>query len=212
MNTPTVSFLQSRIRLATVRGPESRDPASPIRRHSTYASGPFIEASVPHWGSLALERNDMPRRGSALVSSMPDSGMHYVLHVMQIGPMQVRTLMPTSFGGARRLLKHAAEHEQLCIAFNIEETTQVLEVVTGLDRNIASRALAAPQVPMSKVVVRDEANLVVALACADGAPSLIEGHPVLDILVVYCGDATEFLLKSHGHSDGVAGQNSASLH
>lgn len=206
MNKPTISFLQSRIRLASVRGPEARDPASPLRRHSTYAAGPFIETGVPHWGSLALERKDMPRRGSALVASVPDSGLHYALHVLQIGPMQVRTLMPTSFSGARRLLKHATEHEQLCIAFSIEETTQVLEVVTGLDRNIASRALAAPQVQMSKAVVKDEANLVVALACADGAPSLIEDQPVLDILVVYCGDATEFLRKSHGLPDGEPGE------
>lgn len=110
------------------------------------------------------------------------------------------------------MLEHAAEHEQLCVAFNIDETTQVLEVVTGLERTIASGALAAPRVQMSGAVVRDEANLVVALASADGAPSLIQDYQVLDILVVYCGDATEFLLKSPGLRDGERRRHGAPLH
>lgn len=148
----------------------------------------------------------------AMVSACHDSGAVYLVHVLQVGSMQIRTMLPTSHACARKLFEHAVEHECLNITLDIDETTQSLEMVTVLDRESALAALAAPQVQASEIVALDEAKTLLALAAAPNLPSLSSGEQVLDVLVVYAGD-TKSLVASHGRdSTGQAEEGRSPLH
>lgn len=198
------SILQSRFRLAYPKNPDERHASSPLRNQPGRAAGPFLHTNIPHWAAQALEDPGRTRRCIALVSACRESGAGYLVHVLQVGSMQIRTLLPTSHASARRLFEHALAHECLNITLDIDETTQSLEMMTMLDRESASAALAAPQVQPSEIVALDEAKTLLALAAVPNLPSLIPAEQVCDVLVVYAGD-TRSVVPSHG--GGVTGQS-----
>lgn len=190
-----LSVLQSRVRMAYPRSANERHAASPMWNQPAHSAAPFLATSIPNLVAKSLEDQSLPRHCMALVSACRKSGAGYLVHVLQAGSLQIRTFMPTSNAGNRRLLKHAVAHETLNITLDIEETTHSLEMLTVLDRESALAALAVPQVPASEAVVVDEALALLALSAVPNIRSLAPGERVLDVLVAYAGD-TESIVRS----------------
>lgn len=187
MNHHVRLFLKSRIRLATTAGAHERPPESPLSQQSRYVPGPFLLSSLPGWAAELLASDDTPNQGIELVWRRPDTQATYVLHVLQAGRLQLRTVLPTAAPDCRKLLEHAAEHRTLNLVFDIEGTTRALDFLVGFDPEAARVALAAPQVRTSEAVQEDEGELLLALARAAEVPSLVADREVSEAMVILAG-------------------------
>lgn len=188
-------FLQTRIRLATAEGAHERPLESPLSQQPHYVPSPFLLSSLPTSAADILAADEPPNKSIGLVWTRPATQATYVLHVVQAGHLQLRTVLPTSNESVRALLEHAVGHESLNLVFDIEGTTQGLDLLTVLDRETASVALAAPQVQTSDAVQEDEAELLLSLAREPEVPSLVPGCEVFETLVVFGGGAVRIRLN-----------------
>ena len=209
MKKMPLSTLHSRVRIATVKSAKSWPYESPLRRNPSHVIGPYLKTSLPNWAAAALENREVSRESSVFVWKRRDTKATYVVHVLQCGSVQLRTMIPVACQGVRALLEHASERGQFSILFSIEDTNLVLELVTSLDQEAASVALTASQVAMSERVLDDEARLMLDMMQTDGIPTLIPEQQVQRVVVLFCGDEDRFQIdeettdsftrQPHGH-------------
>lgn len=185
---PSLSYLFSRLRLATIKPAESRHPNSPLLRSSPNLAGPFLETSLPSWAANALERSDRPRGAAAFMANRRDTGANYLVHGLQCGDLQLRIVIPIGCPGAAELFGHLAKHEQTSVMCAIDDSTQAVELEILLDRQAAAIALEATPVEMTEAVLKDEAQLLFSLVQPKGMRTLIPDQQVQDVIVIYCVD------------------------
>lgn len=202
-------FLQSRIRLAQAEEAHTRPHESPLSEHANYVPGPFLLSSVPRWAADLLASDDFSHQSIELVWRHPATQATYILHVLQAGPLQLRTLLPSAAPGVRKLLEHAAAHQTLNLVFDIEESTQALDFLVVFDRQAALKALAAPQLRTSEAVQDDEAELLLSLVREVEVPSLVADCPVREALVVFAGETARLRFRSPA---ALASSGSSALH
>lgn len=182
------TYLFSRLRLAVIKPTEQRHPNAPLARSTPQLRGSFIQTSLPSWAANTLVRSDLPRGAAAFFANRRKTGASYLVHGLQCGTLQLRTVIPVASSSAKALFTHLAEQQHVSAICYVDESTQAIELAIALDKEAAVRALAAPSVLMTDAVLHDEAEMVFSLVHAPSMPSLTPGQDVRDVLVLFCGD------------------------
>lgn len=192
----SLKHLFSRLRLAAIKPAEHRHPNAPLIRSAAQLNGPFIQTTLPSWAANTLERQDLPRAAAAFISNRGDTGAAYLVHGLQCGDLQLRIVIPVACPGATALFTHLAEHERASVVCDIDESTQSVELAITLYKQAAATALTAAKVPMTEDVFQDESDMLFALVHSQSVPSLISGHNVNDVLVLFCADPASLAARN----------------
>lgn len=191
----SLPYLFSRLRFATITPADERHPNAPLTRSAPELNGPFLQTSLPSWAANTLERPDLPHAAASFLASRRDTGATYMVHGLQCGDFQLRVVVPVASAGAPELFAHLEKLGRVSVICDIDESTQSVELAITLDKLAATRALAAPRVPMTEAVFRDEAEMLHALVHAESVPSLVPAQDVRDVLVLFCGDQASFAAR-----------------
>lgn len=184
----SLPYLLSRVRFATIKPADERHPSAPQARTVPELKPPSLQTSLPSWAANTLERADLPNSAASFLAKRRDTGATYLVHGLQCGDLQLRLVVPVACAGAPELFAHLEKLGRVSVICDIDESTQSIELAMTLDKEAATCALAAPRVPMTEEVFRDEAEMLHALVHAESVPSLIPGQDVRDVLVLYCRD------------------------
>lgn len=184
----SLPYLLSRLRFATITPADERHPNAPLTRSAPELNGPFLQTSLPSWAANTLERPDLPHAAASFLANRRNTGATYLVTGLQCGDLQLRVVVPVASAGAPELLEHSQKVGQVSAICDIDESTQSLELAIALSKQAATHALAAPKVPMTSAVFRDEAEMLHALVHAESVSSLIPTQGVRDVLVMFCGD------------------------
>lgn len=181
-------YLLSRVRFATIKPADERHPSAPLPRTVPELKAPFLQTSLPSWAANTLERTNLPNSAASFLANRRDTGATYLVQGLQCGGLQLRLVVPVACAGAPELFAHLEKLGRVSVICDIDESTQSIELAMALDKEAATCALAAPRVPMTEEVFRDEAEMLHALVHAEAVPSLIPGQDVHDVMVLYCRD------------------------
>lgn len=201
----SLPYLLSRLRFASITPADERHPNAPLTRSAPELNGPFLQASLPSWAANTLERPDLPHAAASLLANRRNTGATYLVTGLQCGDLQLRVVVPVASAGALELLEHSQKVGQVSAICDIDESTQSIELAMTLDKQAATCALAAPRVPMSEEVFRDEAEMLHALVHSESVPSLIPAQNVRDVVVLFCRDQASLKAsKSYWPTDSTA--------
>lgn len=184
----SLPYLLSRVRFATIKPADERHPSAPLPRTIPELKVPFLQTSLPSWAASTLERANLPTSAASFLANRRDTGATYLVHGLQCGDLQLRLVVPVACAGAPELFAHLEKLGRVSVICDIDDSTQSIELAMALDKEAATCALAAPRVPMTEEVFRDEAEMLHALVHAEAVPSLIPGQDVHDVMVLYCRD------------------------